>query len=175
MASYYRTIYADPPWPFRDRLPGPKRGASKHYACMSIPEICTFELPPIAKNAWLFLWRVGSMQREALAVARAWGFDDPTSEFTWVKMTKDGSRPRKGMGRTVRNAHEVCLICRRGKPKRLSASVPSVVLAPRAAHSAKPEEVARLIERLAPGPRVELFARRRREGWTTLGLELEAV
>lgn len=36
-------------------------------------------------------------------------------------------------------------------------------------HSAKPEEFARRIERLFPGPYVELFARRPREGWALHG------
>lgn len=170
----FRTVLADPPWTFGDRLPGKGRGAAKHYECMPLAEICTYRLPPIADDAWLFLWRVGAQQREAMSVAAAWGFGpDPVSEFVWVKMTKDGSRPRIGMGRTVRNSHEVCLVFRRGRPERLSASVGSVVLAPRGRHSEKPEEVASRIEQLAPGPRVELFARRKRRGWTCLGLEVD--
>ena len=36
-------------------------------------------------------------------------------------------------------------------------------------HSAKPEEFARRIERLVPGPYVELFARRTRPGWAVYG------
>jgi len=32
----FRTIVADPPWPFGDKLPGPKRGAVKHYKGMSL-------------------------------------------------------------------------------------------------------------------------------------------
>jgi N6-adenosine-specific RNA methylase IME4 len=162
---------ADCPWRFGDKLPGPKRGASKHYRTMSLAEICTFDLPPIADDAWLFLWRVGAMQREALAVARAWGFSDPTSEIVWVKAAR--GRFQWGMGRTVRNVHEVCLVCRRGKPRRLSASVPSVVVAPRGEHSAKPDAFYAAVEKLAPGPRVELFSRLRRPGWTCYGDEVD--
>ena len=40
-------------------------------------------------------------------------------------------------------------------------------------HSAKPDEVYRRIERLFPGPYLELFARRERDGWTTWGDEIE--
>jgi N6-adenosine-specific RNA methylase IME4 len=170
----YSAILADPPWKFGDKLPGKGRGAPKHYQCLSLAELCLFPLPPIHDDAWLFLWRCGSMQLEALAVARAWGFGAPVSEFVWEKVTKDGT-PRMGMGRTVRNSHEVCLIFRRGKPQRQSASVVSVVRAPRGRHSEKPEEIARRIERLTKGPYCELFARRVRAGWDCFGHEVTAA
>jgi N6-adenosine-specific RNA methylase IME4 len=59
----------------------------------------------------------------------------------------------------------------------LANDVHQVVVAPRleeAEHSEKPEEVARRIERLYPGPYLELFARRPRERWTTWGNEIRA-
>lgn len=167
-----RVLSADPAWLFGDPLPGKSRGASSNYPCMTLAEICNFELPPIADDAWLTLWRVGSMQHEALAVARAWGFSPPVSEIVWVKTTDDGRRVRMGMGRTVRNAHEVALICRRGKPSRAHADVPSVIFAPRGRHSEKPAAFYSAIERLAAGPYVELFARVERPGWTCYGNEL---
>jgi N6-adenosine-specific RNA methylase IME4 len=168
-----RVIVADPPWPFRDKLPGPGRGASKHYGLLSLADLCTFALPPIADDAWLFLWRVSSMQREAIAVARAWGFSDPVSELVWAKTTNDGQRLRLGMGRTVRNSHEVCMLCRRGRPKRADAGVPSVLLAPRGEHSAKPDRFFDLVERFARGPYVEMFSRRRRPRWSCFGDEVD--
>jgi N6-adenosine-specific RNA methylase IME4 len=39
-------------------------------------------------------------------------------------------------------------------------------MAPRGEHSAKPEEVHDRIQRLCPGPYLELFARKQRPGWT---------
>lgn len=165
----FRVLSADPPWLFGDSLPGETRGASKNYPCMSLAELCTFELPPLADDAYLFLWRVGSMQAEALALAKAWEFRPPTSEIVWVKTTGDGQRVRIGMGRTVRNCHEVALICKRGKPTRLAANVPSVVFAPRGRHSEKPQAFYDAVERLAPGPYAELFAIGERPGWTCYG------
>lgn len=172
LLNEFDVLVVDCPWKFSDKLPGPKRGASAHYKCMSIDELCAFALPPIADNAWLIFWRVGSMQKEALRVIDAWKFRPPTSEFVWIKTTKAGA-PRMGMGRSVRNCHEVALICKRGKPTRHSASVPSVILAPRGEHSEKPLAFYEAVERLT-GPdlnRVEMFGRRQRKGWTVLGLE----
>jgi N6-adenosine-specific RNA methylase IME4 len=42
---------------------------------------------------------------------------------------------------------------------------------PRGAHSAKPEAFLDLVERVSPGPYLELFARRARLGWDTWGNE----
>ena len=43
------------------------------------------------------------------------------------------------------------------------------LLAPRREHSRKPEEAYGRIERLLPGPYLELFARQSRPGWDSLG------
>lgn len=168
-----QVLAADPPWPFRDKLPGKGRGASKHYRLLTLAEICTFPLPPIADDAWLFLWRVGAMQLEALAVAQAWGFK-ACGELVWVKRTAAG-RLRIGMGRAFRGAHETCLVAKRGRPERLHAGLPSVFFAERGRHSAKPDEFYRIVEAFAPGPRVELFARTERPGWRCLGDEIGAA
>lgn len=174
MSRRPRVLVADPPWKFGDTLPGNGRGAEKHYGCLTLAEICNFPVPSVADNCWLFLWRVASMQDEALAVGKAWGFGKPKSELVWRKVTKDRSRLRMGMGRTVRNSHETCLIFKRGKPDRLSMSIPSTFDAPRQEHSRKPDEFYRIVDEFAPGPKVELFARRQWEGWECLGEEMAA-
>lgn len=165
-------LYADPPWKFGDRLPGPGRGAAKHYRTMSVFEIMRFPLPPLAPDCWLFLWRVHTHQREAFQVLEAWRFEY-ASEIVWVKTSKSG-KPRMGMGRTIRQAHEVCILARRGRPEQLSRAIDSVILAPRGRHSAKPLEMYERIEKFAPGPYVEIFAREQRPGWVSLGDELVA-
>lgn len=167
----FRCIVADPPWKFGDSLPGPGRGAAKHYDVMSTAAICTLALPPIADDAHLFLWRVASMQQDALDVAFHWGFT-VKSELVWLKRTSKGNR-WFGMGRHVRAEHETCLICTRGKGAGvLDRSIRSTFEAMAGAHSAKPDAFFDIVERLVPGPRLELFARRERAGWTTIGNQL---
>lgn len=165
----FRSITADPPWPLADKLPGPGRGASKHYSTMSVKDICALRLPPIGPDALLFLWRVSSMVEEAALVARAWGFR-PVSEIVWVKTDARGA-VRIGMGRYVRLSHESCMIATRGQGRTFikDHGVPSVIFAQRGAHSAKPEAFYALVERLAEGPHLELFARQERPGWTCVG------
>jgi N6-adenosine-specific RNA methylase IME4 len=163
-------IVADPPWHFGDTLPGPGRGAAKHYPTLAVAEICAFRLPPLTADAYLFLWRVASIQQEALDVVRAWGFTVKT-EIVWLKRTATGKR-WFGMGRTLRAEHETCLIATRGKPQPLNHSTRSTFEATAGRHSAKPDKFFDIVESLVPGPYVELFARRVRPGWTCLGNEI---
>jgi N6-adenosine-specific RNA methylase IME4 len=126
----FRCIAADPPWAPRDQLPGPRRGAARQYPVMPTPAIAAFPLPPLFDEAVLFLWRLASMQRDALEVATAWGFR-VVSEVVWRKLTKSGL-PWFGMGRTVRSAHETALVCLRGRAAALvrCRSIRSMFAAP---------------------------------------------
>lgn len=77
-----------------------------------------------------------------------------------------------GCGAWTRANPEPCLIATRGNPRRLNADVHSVIVAPRREHSRKPDEVHDRIERLMPGPYLELFGRQERPGWTVWGNEV---
>lgn len=171
MKKRYRVLVADPPWPFKDKLPGRKRGAAKHYRMMTLAEIQRFPLPPMLAHCVLLLWRVGAMQEEALSVVRAWGFV-AKAEMVWIKETKTGKR-WFGMGRQVRAEHETAIIAIRGRPIRRSGSVRSTFRAAVGEHSVKPEEFYGLVRKLYRGPYVELFAGRRRRGWTCLGVRFK--
>jgi N6-adenosine-specific RNA methylase IME4 len=170
-----RVLCADPPWKFGDALPGTTRGAENNYDVMGIDDIRKLDIPPLADDCHLFLWRVSAMVEEAYSVVRAWGFV-PKSEIVWRKLTTGGKR-WFGMGRHVRMEHEVCIIATRGKPKVrdratrsiFEADAPAMFAAPCEGHSRKPDEFYGLVETLCEGPYLELFARRERAGWTTLG------
>lgn len=163
-----RVLCADPPWQPRDKLPGRSRGAGRNYQTMTVEEICKHRLPPLAPNAYLFLWRLSSMQEEALQVVRAWGFV-PVSEVVWEKVTRHGN-PWFGMGRHVRAAHETAIVAVRGRAKPWHRNVRSRFAASVGEHSEKPEYFYRMVvERLSRGPYVEIFARRRRPGWRVRG------
>ena len=47
--------------------------------------------------------------------------------------------------------------------------------AAKGAHSVKPEEMRRMIEKVSYAPRIELFAREKHEGWDAWGNEVEGV
>jgi len=165
-----RVLVADPPWHFDDQLGDDTRGARTHYKTMTVEDIKRFPLPPLYETSTLFLWRVAAMQQEAFDVVEAWDFE-VKAEIVWKKLTRHGKR-HFGMGRHVRNEHEVCLIATSGKPKTLDKSVRSIFEAPTGRHSEKPQAFYSIVERLREGPYCELFARKLRNGWNQYGNEL---
>ncbi len=79
------------------------------------------------------------------------------------------------MGYWTRANPEICLLATRGNPKRISASVHSVIDARVGKHSQKPDEVRdRIVQLMGDLPRIELFARQKVEGWDCWGNEVES-
>jgi N6-adenosine-specific RNA methylase IME4 len=171
----YGVMYADPPWQFATYSHrGKGRSAEAHYDCMGLEKIKAMLVADwVATDCALFLWTTDPLLPRAFEVIAAWGFVYKTVAFTWVKTTKDGTRFPIGCGYWTRANPELCLLATRGRPQRISRSVPQLILAPRRAHSQKPEEVYERIESLVPGPYLELFARQRRPGWESWGQQVE--
>jgi N6-adenosine-specific RNA methylase IME4 len=167
----FGVIYADPPWSFDVWSGvGKDRSAENHYPTMSQSEIEALPVGSLAADdCALFLWCVMPQLPEALRVIESWGFSYKTCAFVWVKRTRDEEKFATGMGYWTRANAELCLLATRGSPQRLNADVHQVVDSPRLEHSEKPEEVAARIQRLVPGPYIELFARKNRDGWAAWG------
>ena len=164
----FPVLYADPPWRYQF-AESDTRGIENQYPTMALDEIRDL-MVPAAEDSMLFLWATSPKLTEALAVLEEWGFTYRTC-MVWVK-------DRIGMGYYARQQHELLLIGARGDiPAPAPATrPPSVVTAPRAEHSAKPDEVYELIERMYPGyPKCELFQRRPRDGWVGWGNQVEQV
>lgn len=112
------------------------------------------------------------MLPEALQVIEAWGFQYKTIAFNWIKQNKSGAGLFWGLGNWTRSNSEICLLAVRGKPKRVSAAVHSVILSPIQQHSRKPEETRdRTVKLMGDIPRIELFARQATPGWDIWGNE----
>jgi N6-adenosine-specific RNA methylase IME4 len=159
----YDVIYADPPWEYYLPLRG---SPDMHYPVMSTEEICRLKIP-VAEDAVLFLWATNPKLEDALTVMKAWGFTYKTN-MVWVK-------DKTGTGYYFRGQHELLLLGVKGNigvPAEESRP-PSVLYAPAGEHSEKPEAVYELIEKMYPNRRyLELFARKRRSGWTAWGDQL---
>jgi N6-adenosine-specific RNA methylase IME4 len=96
-----------------------------------------------------------------------------TQAFTWIKTYKSG-RVVSGLGFYTRTCTEPVILGIRGSMPRAkgATNVSQLIQAPRGRHSEKPPEIYEKIEELYPeGPYLELFARRRREGWDGWGNE----
>jgi N6-adenosine-specific RNA methylase IME4 len=195
--STFGCVLADPPWSFKnwsdkgknrqpDALVRQKGLAERHYKTMPMHEIRALPVGDVCtRDAALFLWAVDCMLPEAIEVGTAWGFRFKTVAFTWAKTTKAGNECRvdgvdddkawhKSLGYWTRGNPESCLLFTRGQPRRLSAAVRQLIVAPRREHSRKPEEARERIEALLPGPYLEMFCRQPRDGWTAFGNQVGA-
>jgi N6-adenosine-specific RNA methylase IME4 len=169
----YKVIVADAPWSFSDklRMSDVKRGAVANYATLTVKELSELPVADVAEDdAVLALWVPSSLLTEGLAVLKAWRFVHK-QVFTHVKTTKDGKGLAFGMGRHFRGCTEHALIGIRGRPIPLSRCERNVTLEPGLPHSSKPETLQTRLEKMYAGAKLELFARRQREGWTCVGLE----
>jgi N6-adenosine-specific RNA methylase IME4 len=172
----FAVILGDPPYTFRTYSSrSEQRSPKRHYDVMSLDQIKALPVPTLAaKHCALFLWCVNAELPGALELIRSWGFEYSTVGFAWVKINPSGEGLAWGMGWHTRSNIELCLLALRGTPARLAKDVHQIVMAPVGEHSEKPEEIRRRIERLYPGPYLELFARQPRMGWTTWGNEVAA-
>lgn len=108
-------------------------------------------------------------------VIRAWGFTYKTVAFVWVKQNKKSDSLFWGMGYWTRSNVELCILATKGSPKRVDAGVHQVVVSHIEEHSRKPGEVHERIRRLMGDvPKIELFARRKAEGFDVWGNEVDS-
>jgi N6-adenosine-specific RNA methylase IME4 len=174
----FRTIVADPPWPQKGG--GPLTGRegfldtagslAMPYPTMTVAEIAALTVPAMP-DAHLYLWTTNRFLEDAFAVMRAWGFRYSTT-LVWAKRPIGGGLggaygiaifARRGSLRTIgrigRNWFEWKRpYDERGKPK----------------HSGKPPAFFDMVETVSPGPRLEMFARELRIGWSSWGEEVAA-
>ena len=157
----------DPPWPMQGggKI---KRGADKHYKLMSIREITEFcrkeIMPKIDQDCHLYLWVTNNHLQEGLNLMKDMGLRYITN-LAWLK-------DKIGIGQYFRGAHELCLFGVQGKFTANSARESSIIKGKRTQHSKKPYDMYRKAEEVSDPPRLEVFARHRREGWDVIGNEV---
>ncbi|RJO62360.1 MAG: methyltransferase [Dehalococcoidia bacterium] len=166
----YKTIYTDPPWP--QQLAGAykrhKGATALPYPTMTVSEILALPVQELAAEAChLWLWTTNQFLHDGFHVMEHWGFKY-LAPITWVKPS--------GCGNYFISRTQTLLFgykgkCRfplgRYKPTNFHATCPK-------RHSQKPDEAYALIESISPAPRLELFARQKREGWDVWGNEVKS-
>lgn len=169
----FGTIVADPPWGYaRSSANELNRGfADGKYATMTVDELASLNVAGVAaETSVLLLWTTPAFSAIGAdrELCEAWGFRPVTYTY-WVKTTKDGTRPSFGVGYWFRGAVEPVLLGSRGRAFRTNER--GAFMSPPLGHSRKPGEVHELAERHFPAPRLEMFARGPRRGWTCVGDE----
>ena len=167
----YQIIYADSPWKYDDpKANDPKLGGIT-YPTMEDEEIYSLPIQDLAdENCLLFLWATMPKLQEGLTTIERWGFKYTTCAFVWVK--KRGAKIYSGLGHWVNGNAELCLLGKKGTPKRYKKDVKQIIMSQLREHSRKPDETRdRIISIAGDLPRIELFARQRFEGWDVWGNE----
>lgn len=165
----YHCIVADPPWSKNQSSCNGYGGAIGHYDLMSLERIKEMPVEELAdEDCHLYLWVTNSNIDEGLEVIKAWGFRYIT-KIDWIK-------PKIGVGNYWRSASESCLFAVRGKlPPKCRTQINWFIDYP-TEHSVKPRMFTSMVEKVSPGPYLELFCRRRpasSEKWHCWGNETE--
>ena len=165
----FGTIIADPPWAYartsrHETLSG---YSDVKYESLSTERLCSLPVEMLAtEESVLLLWTTWPFLSDALRVMNAWGFTFVTG-LPWVKVEKNETLSY-GVGYWFRGCTEPILV---GKRMRSYRTNYAGYIGETLTHSRKPDSVHEIAEKSFPGPYLELFARRLREGWTCVGNE----
>ena len=165
----FRTILIDPPWPLQTvtgfthpRNTRPKR---LPYPTMTVDQIRAIPVADLPDdNAHLWLWTTNRFLPDGFDLMESWGFKFMIPVH-WIKPS--------GLGAWWVHRTQTVLFGYRGRLDMKSKLHPNIINANPGRHSQKPAASYELIEAVSHEPRVELFARTPRDGWTTLGNELD--
>jgi N6-adenosine-specific RNA methylase IME4 len=167
-------ILADPPWQFVNRTGkmAPEHRRLSRYGTMDVAAISALPVARVsAPISHLYLWVPNALLPEGLQVMKAWGFAYK-SNIVWHKLRRDGGSDGRGVGFYFRNVTELVLFGVQGKNARTlqpGRTQVNYIGTRKREHSRKPDELYGIIEACSPGPRLELFARGARSGWTVWG------
>lgn len=173
----YSTIVADPPWEYeqsrivttaKTRQTRPE--SSAQYSTLAAESLCDLPVESIAADdAHLYLWVTNPLLQTGLHLMRPWGFRYVTM-LTW---RKTGTL---GMGYYFRGDTEHVLFGVRGKlPIPPDKRERNWFEAAKTGHSRKPASFYDMVERVSPGPYVDLFCRDPRFGWDSWGYGYEGA
>lgn len=163
----YDVIVIDPPWPMKKTVLDvrPDQIPELDYPVMLIEQLLDLRIPA-APNCHLFLWTTQRFLPIALELLKAWGFRY-VCIFVWHK---PGGPQQLGL---PQYNCEFALYARKGTPHfRDRKDFHTCFSAERGKHSEKPALFYETVRRVTSGRRLDMFSRRRIEGFDCWGNEV---
>lgn len=164
----YRCIVIDPPYPMQkiEREERPKQGAYLDYPTMELEAIAALPIADLAdvEGCHLYVWTTQKFLPDTLKLIEAWGFRYQCL-MTWVKPT--GMTPYSWMYNT-----EFVVFARVGNLPLTRNGLKLSFEAASNGHSVKPTIFYDRVLSASPEPRLEMFARQSREGFSVWGNEV---
>lgn len=173
----FATMVVDPPWPYPSGFNGWGKRRALPYASMTPREVAELPLPRLLRReGYLFLWTTNQYLGDAFDVLDAWELTYRQT-LTWCKPEVGG------LGGMFGTNTEHVLVAQKIRPgtNAHGARTRGVRVNrswfewKRGEHSSKPDEFYRIVERVAPGPYVDVFARRKRPRWTCVGDAIDGL
>lgn len=179
-----------PPWVYQNNQSDRTTRGGSIYPKLSQKDLCELPIYDVMdKDSLIFAWATGPKITECLEfLEKACKAKFVTIPFIWLKLNPKGfgeiiEQPKQvilhgglysGMGYYTNGNAEYVLLGKRGKGvNRVAKNIKQVIIEPRREHSSKPPELHSRLEKLyGKIPRLELFARQKRKGWTCLGDEI---
>ena len=156
----FNCIVIDPPWKLEGEYdPDYYRGAPG-YAQMSLEDISAMKIPA-DDNCVLWLWTTNAYLRDSFDLLEGWGFQYKEL-LTWGKNSI-------GTGVWLRGQTEHCLLAVKGQVPWMLNGQSNLLIADKMGHSIKPEAFYTLVDSLCHGAKLDMFARKPREGWEVWG------
>lgn len=164
----YRCIIIDPPWEMEkiEREERPNQTNTLDYPCMSLEEIAKLPITELAdaEGCHIYLWVTHKHLPDGLNLFEKWGVKYQCV-LTWVKNV--GFTPFSWMYNT-----EHVLFGRIGKLQLTKLGDKLSFESPVTKHSEKPEAFYIKVKAASPEPRIAMFERKPRDGFTVWGNEI---
>ena len=177
----YKTIIADPPWKYEGRGPastkehrpnsyGAAPSSEERYGAMTMEELKQLPIKNMSEDkAHLYLWVTNAFIERGWQLCKDWGFE-PKTVVTRGKLRRADGKPSMKTGYYFRGATEHFIFATKGNLRLKDKAVePTLFLSERLPHSVKPEWFYELVNRCSFDNKLELFARKEREGYDCFG------